>query len=60
MRPLNLIQQAYAQIEKETLAIVFGCKQFHQYILGKNITIESDHKRYLENPYMNVRYVYKE
>ena len=34
----------YAQIEKETLAIVFGCVKFHQYIFGKIITVQTDHK----------------
>lgn len=43
-KALNLTQQAYAQIEKETLAIVFGCERFHQYIYGKNFIVESDHK----------------
>ena len=28
----------------ETLAIVFGCKRFHQYLYGKEIEVESDHK----------------
>lgn len=34
----------YAQIEKELYAILFGCKRFHQYIYGRHITVESDHK----------------
>lgn len=38
----------YAQIEKEALAIAFGCIKFDQYIFGKRVTIESDHKP-LEN-----------
>lgn len=41
-------QKAYAQIEKEMLAIVFGCKRFHQYIVGRHVFVESDH-RPLEN-----------
>ena len=41
---LTRTQQNYSQIEKETLAIVFGCKKFHQYIFGQKITVESDHK----------------
>ena len=32
------------QIEKEYLAVVFACKQFHQYIYGKTIEVHSDHK----------------
>ncbi|RXN13855.1 Retrovirus-related Pol poly from transposon [Labeo rohita] len=34
----------YAQIEKELLAILWGCKRFHQYVYGRHITVESDHK----------------
>jgi hypothetical protein len=35
----------YAVIEKELLAICFGCKKFHDYVYGKGpITIETDHK----------------
>ncbi|KAK3107010.1 hypothetical protein FSP39_004902 [Pinctada imbricata] len=34
----------YAQIEKELFAIVFGCKRFHQYIYGRKVTVQSDHK----------------
>ena len=43
-KAMNNTQQNYAQIEKELLAIVFGCKRFHQYIYGKHVTIETDHK----------------
>lgn len=43
-RALNDCQRRYAQIEKELLAIVYGCEKFHQYVYGKEITIESDHK----------------
>ena len=31
-------------IEKETLAIVFAMERFHQYIYGKTVRVESDHK----------------
>ncbi|VDI07841.1 Hypothetical predicted protein [Mytilus galloprovincialis] len=34
----------YAQIEKEMYAIVFGCTRFHQYIYGRSIRVETDHK----------------
>lgn len=43
-KALSLTQQAYAQIEKETLAIVFECERFHQYIYSKDFIVESDHK----------------
>nr|XP_023660029.1 uncharacterized protein K02A2.6-like [Paramormyrops kingsleyae] len=34
----------YAQIEKELHAILFGCKRFHQYVYGRHVIVESDHK----------------
>ena len=43
-KSLTDCQKGYAQIEKETLAIVFGCERFHQYLYGKEVEIESDHK----------------
>ena len=44
-RALTPAEQRYAQIEKEMLAVVFGCQRFHKLIYGKtNVTIESDHK----------------
>ncbi|XP_056122564.1 NACHT, LRR and PYD domains-containing protein 12-like [Rhinichthys klamathensis goyatoka] len=43
-RALNDCQRRYAHIEKELLAIVYGCEKFHQYVYGKEIMIESDHK----------------
>ena len=44
-RSLLKTEQSYAQIEKECLAIVFGCERFKQYLLGRDsIQVESDHK----------------
>ncbi|XP_062594195.1 uncharacterized protein K02A2.6-like [Saccostrea cucullata] len=43
-RALTASQRNYAQIEKEALAVVFGCQKFHQYIYGRSVTVESDHK----------------
>lgn len=34
----------YAQIEKEMYAILFGCTRFHQYLYGREVDVESDHK----------------
>lgn len=41
---LSQSQQAYSQIEKELLAILFGCTKFHQYIYGRQVVVETDHK----------------
>ena len=43
-RSLTATEQRYAQIEKECLAIVFACEKFEQYILGKEVSVKSDHK----------------
>lgn len=43
-RSLTKAEQNYPQIEKEALAIRFGCKKYHEYIYGKRVTIETDHK----------------
>lgn len=37
-------QENYAQIEKEALAITYGCLKFRQFVYGKHIEIETDHK----------------
>ncbi|RXN21598.1 Transposon Ty3-I Gag-Pol [Labeo rohita] len=44
LRALTETDQCYVQIEKEMLAIVFGVERFHQYVYGKEINVESDHK----------------
>ena len=41
---LRTARSLWAQIEKELLAIVFACKKFNDYIYGKEVIIESDHK----------------
>ena len=43
-RALTSAQEKYAQIEKETLAIVYGAQKFHQYLYGKQVMVQSDHK----------------
>lgn len=43
-RALTDCHHRYAQNEKKLLAIVYGCKKFHQYPYGKDIQVESDHK----------------
>jgi hypothetical protein len=43
-KSLTSTQQAYAQIEKEALALVFGCEKFHHYLYGRDFVAETDHK----------------
>ena len=43
-RTLNPAERNYAQIDREALAIIFGVKRFHKYILGQSIEIITDHK----------------
>ena len=43
-KTLTESQTSWAQIEKELLAILFGCLKFKQYIYGKRTTIKSDFK----------------
>lgn len=42
-RSLTDTEIKYSQIEKETLAIKYACRKFHNYIWGKKIVIHSDH-----------------
>ena len=43
-KTLTQTERAYAQIEKELLAIVFACKKFHHLLYGRDdITVETDH-----------------
>ena len=43
-RALTDTETNYAVIEKELLAVVFACKKFRQYIYGKPVVVETDHK----------------
>ena len=43
-RSLSPAEKKYAQLDKEGLAIVFGVKKFHDYLLGRKFVIHSDHK----------------
>ena len=43
-RALTDTECRYAQIEKELLAVVFGLEKFNQYVYGKCVDVESDHK----------------
>ena len=43
-RSLPSTAKNYAAIEKELLAVLFGCERFHQYIYGNKTLVESDRK----------------
>ena len=43
-RSVSETEQKYGQVEKESLAIVFGCEHFHFYLYGRNFKIETDHR----------------
>ncbi len=43
-RSFTNMEQQYAQIEKEMLAIVFGTEKFEQYYYGRRVKVETDHK----------------
>ena len=43
-RSLSSVEQRYAQIEKEMLAVVFGLERFRHYTYGRKVTVVIDHK----------------
>lgn len=43
-KSLTETQKGWAQIEKECFAVLFGCEHFYQYIFGKTVEVETDHK----------------
>jgi len=43
-RTLATAERNYSQLDKESLAIVFGVKKFHQYLCGRYFTVLSGHK----------------
>ena len=43
-RSLNETESRYSQIEKDALTSTWACECFSDYILGKSVEIESDHK----------------
>ena len=40
----------YAQVDKEALSLVFGVKQSHNYLYGRNFTLVMDHKPLTTHP----------
>ena len=43
-RTCTSTEQNYCPLERETLAVVFACAKFHEYIYGRHFFVESDHK----------------
>ena len=43
-RALTQAERRWAQIEKETLALVFGLERFDQYTYGRTVIVQNDHK----------------
>ena len=43
-RSLSPAKRKYSQLDKESLAIIFGVKIFRHYLLGRKFIIYSDHK----------------
>ena len=43
-RALTDAETRYAQIEKEMLSVVFALHKFDQYVYGRHVTVENDHK----------------
>ena len=43
-------EQKYTAIEKEALGLVFGCQKLDEYIYGREITLETDHKPLVSIP----------
>ena len=42
-RALTDTEKRYSNIERETLAVVFGLEKFEYYLLGRKFVVETDH-----------------
>lgn len=43
-RTLTPAEKGYSQLDKESLAIMYGVQKFHYYLYGREFVIRSDHK----------------
>lgn len=43
-RALTAAEENYPQIDKELLAIVYGCEKFHTYTYGREVDVQTDHQ----------------
>ena len=55
-RSMSETEQRYSQIEKEALAIVWACEKFADFVVGKQILLETDHKPLVLIPF-SVRHI---
>ena len=55
-RTLSTAEKKYAQLGKVALALVYGVKQFHKYLVGREFTLITDHRPLLKilGPYEGV------
>ena len=47
-RTLSSVEKGYAQIEREALAIIFGIRRFHKFLIGQRFTLVTDHKPFVK------------
>ena len=43
-KALTPTETRYANIERELLAVVYGCEKFHSYLYGRSFVIKTDHR----------------
>ena len=43
-KALSSVERRYSQIEREALAITWGCHHFRMYLLGSHFKVKTDHK----------------
>ena len=43
-KALTPAETRYANIERELLAVVYGCKKFHSYLYGRSFVVKTDHR----------------
>ena len=47
-RTLSSTERGYAQLEREALALINGVRQFHKYLIGRKLTLVTDHRPLLK------------
>ena len=43
-RSLDKAERNYCSIEREALSVLFGCEHFHEYLYGRQFTVQNDHQ----------------